>query len=53
MTRREKKLLRWIQAGLTNKEIGVKLDVNECAVKYLMKKLFRKMKVRRRTDLQK
>jgi DNA-binding NarL/FixJ family response regulator len=50
LTEREKKLLRFIFQGLTNKEIGGELGISEGAVKASMRQLFDKLKVRTRAQ---
>jgi two-component system nitrate/nitrite response regulator NarL len=51
LTDRDKTVLRFIFQGLTNKEIGVHLDISEGAVKASLRLLFDKLKVRTRAQL--
>jgi two-component system, NarL family, nitrate/nitrite response regulator NarL len=51
LTDRDKTVLRFIFQGLTNKEIGVHLDISEGAVKASLRLLFEKLKVRTRAQL--
>jgi two-component system nitrate/nitrite response regulator NarL len=50
LSEREKKLLRFIFQGLTNKEIGGELGISEGAVKASLRQLFDKLKVRTRAQ---
>ncbi len=51
ITTREKRVLQFILEGLTNKEIGVRLDISESAVKASLQQLFHKTGVRTRSQL--
>jgi two-component system, NarL family, nitrate/nitrite response regulator NarL len=51
ITVRERKVLEFILEGLTNKEIGARLDVSESAVKASLQQLFHKTGVRTRSQL--
>lgn len=48
---RETEVLRLLVQGLTNKEIGARLDISESSVKNTMQQLFRKTGVRTRSQL--
>lgn len=50
LTERERKLLRFIFGGLTNKEIGGELGLAEGTVKASLRQLFDKLKVRTRAQ---
>ena len=50
LTERERKLLRFIFQGLTNKEIAVQLNLSEGTVKASLRQLFDKLKVRTRAQ---
>ena len=51
LTQREKAVLRGVLEGLTNKEIGVRLNASETAVKATLQQLFSKTGVRTRSQL--
>ncbi|HWB87443.1 MAG TPA: response regulator transcription factor [Bryobacteraceae bacterium] len=51
LTERDRALLRHILAGLTNREIGAKLQISEGAVKASLRLLFEKVNVKSRTQL--
>jgi len=51
LTDRERMLLRFILQGLTNKDIGARLQLSEGAVKFSLRKLCEKVAVRTRTQL--
>jgi two-component system nitrate/nitrite response regulator NarL len=51
ITIRERKVLEFILEGLTNKEIGARLDISESAVKSSLQQLFHKTGVRTRSQL--
>lgn len=51
LTERDRTVLRFIFQGLTNKEIGVKLEISEGAVKASLRQLFEKLGVRTRAQL--
>ena len=51
LTERERKMLRFLLQGLTNKDIGAQLQLSEGAVKFSLRKLCEKMAVRTRTQL--
>jgi DNA-binding NarL/FixJ family response regulator len=51
LTERQHHVLRGIFEGLTNKEIGADLGVSESAVKATVQQLFRRMRVRTRSQL--
>lgn len=51
LTGREKDVLRAVFEGLTNKEIGARLEISEAYVKALMQHLFSKTGVRSRSQL--
>jgi two-component system nitrate/nitrite response regulator NarL len=51
LTDRDKTVLRFIFQGLTNKEIGARLDISEGAVKASLRLLFQKLGVRTRAQL--
>lgn len=48
---RERKVLRFVLEGLTNKEIAKELDLSESLVKAILQKLFEKSGVRSRSQL--
>jgi DNA-binding NarL/FixJ family response regulator len=50
-TERESQVLRGVFEGLTNKEIGVRLDISESSVKAALQQLFQKTGVRTRSQL--
>lgn len=50
LTGREEQILRLVSAGLSNKEIGRKLDLQEKTVKYYMSAIFQKLGVRNRVE---
>jgi two-component system, NarL family, nitrate/nitrite response regulator NarL len=51
LTERDKTVLRFIFQGLTNKDIGVRLEISESAVKSSLRQLFEKLGVRTRAQL--
>jgi two-component system, LuxR family, sensor kinase FixL len=51
LSNRETEVLRLLVQGLTNKEIGARLDISESAVKNTMQQLFGKTGVRTRSQL--
>ena len=51
LTERDKKVLRFIFQGLTNKEIGGKIEISEGAVKFSLRQLCDKLGVRTRAQL--
>lgn len=51
LTAREKAVLKLVFEGLTNKEIGGKLDLSESSVKAVLQQLFEKTGVRTRAQL--
>lgn len=51
LTDRDRSLLRYILEGLTNREIGVHLQISEGAVKASLRLLFEKLNVQSRTQL--
>lgn len=51
LTERDKAVLRFIFQGLTNKDIGVRLEISEGAVKASLRQLFEKLAVRTRAQL--
>jgi two-component system nitrate/nitrite response regulator NarL len=51
LTERDRALLRYILEGLTNREIGMHLQISEGAVKASLSLLFEKLNVRSRTQL--
>jgi two-component system nitrate/nitrite response regulator NarL len=48
---REKEILRFIFQGMTNKEIGTRLEISEGAVKAALRQLFEKLGARTRAQL--
>ncbi len=50
-TERESEVLRGVFEGLSNKEIGVRLDISESSVKAALQQLFQKTGVRTRSQL--
>lgn len=51
LTDRDKKILRFIFQGLTNKEIGARIEISEGAVKFSLRQLCEKLGVRTRAQL--
>jgi two-component system, NarL family, nitrate/nitrite response regulator NarL len=51
LTERDKKVLRFIFQGLTNKEIGGQIEISEGAVKFSLRQLCDKLGVRTRAQL--
>jgi DNA-binding NarL/FixJ family response regulator len=51
LTERDRSLLRYVLEGLTNREIGVELNISEGAVKASLHHLFEKLNVRTRSQL--
>ena len=51
LTERDRAILRHVLAGLTNREIGEKLQISEGAVKASLRLLFDKVNVKSRTQL--
>jgi two-component system, NarL family, nitrate/nitrite response regulator NarL len=51
LTDRDRALLRYVLEGLTNREIGVNLEISEGAVKASLRLLFEKVNVKSRTQL--
>jgi DNA-binding NarL/FixJ family response regulator len=51
LTDRDKAVLRFIFQGLSNKDIGVRLQISEGAVKASLRQLFDKLSVRTRAQL--
>ncbi|HEX4769531.1 MAG TPA: response regulator transcription factor [Bryobacteraceae bacterium] len=51
LTERDRALLRYVLEGLTNREIGVELNISEGAVKASLHHLFEKLNVRTRSQL--
>jgi two-component system nitrate/nitrite response regulator NarL len=51
LTNRESAMLRFLLQGMTNKDIGVRLQISEGAVKFSLRKLCEKVAVRTRTQL--
>lgn len=50
-TEREKQVMRGVLEGLSNKEIGVRLNISESSVKAALQQLFQKTGVRTRSQL--
>ena len=50
LTRREEEILRLVAGGFSNKEVGLKLDLQEKTVKHHMTHLMGKLHVRNRTE---
>jgi DNA-binding NarL/FixJ family response regulator len=50
LTRREEEILRLVAEGLSNKEVGLKLDLQEKTVKHHMTRILNKLQVRNRTE---
>jgi DNA-binding NarL/FixJ family response regulator len=51
LTDRDRSLLRFVLAGLTNREIGTELKISEGAVKASLRVLFEKVNVKSRSQL--
>ena len=50
LTAREQQILKLVADGLSNKEVGRKLDLQEKTVKYYMSAVFQKLNVRNRVE---
>ena len=50
LSRREEEILRLVAVGLSNKEVGLKLDLQEKTVKHHMTRILNKLRVRNRTE---
>jgi len=50
LTGRESEVLQFVAAGLSNKQIGLKLDLHEKTVKHHMTQIFAKLGVANRTE---
>jgi DNA-binding NarL/FixJ family response regulator len=50
LTAREEQILRLVADGLSNKEVGLKLDLQEKTVKHHMTRILNKLQVRNRTE---
>lgn len=50
LTDREKEILRWMVAGLTNKEISLRLCISESTVEFHVGQILRKLGVSRRVE---
>jgi len=50
LTKREQELLAFLSRGLTNREIGMELELTENTVKYYLNRLMKKLKVRNRVE---
>jgi DNA-binding NarL/FixJ family response regulator len=50
LSRREEEILRLVAVGLSNKEVGLKLDIQEKTVKHHMTRILNKLQVRNRTE---
>jgi two-component system, NarL family, nitrate/nitrite response regulator NarL len=50
LTQREEEILRLVAVGLSNKEVGQKLDLQEKTVKHHMTRIMGKLHVRNRTE---
>ncbi|MBN1797949.1 MAG: response regulator transcription factor [Spirochaetales bacterium] len=50
LTKREQELLRFLESGLTNKEIGEKLFISEGTVKWHLNNIFIKIGAKTRTE---
>jgi two-component system nitrate/nitrite response regulator NarL len=50
LTRREEEILRLVATGMSNKEVGLKLDLQEKTVKHHMTRILNKLHVRNRTE---
>ena len=50
LTAREEQILKLVAEGLSNKEIGRKLDLQEKTVKYYLSAVFQKLSVRNRVE---
>ena len=50
LTAREEQILKLVAEGLSNKEVGRKLDLQEKTVKYYMSTVFQKLNVRNRVE---
>ncbi len=50
LTSREEEILRLVAEGLSNKEVGLRLDLQEKTVKHYMTAILQKLQVRNRTE---
>lgn len=50
LSKREEDILRLVSGGLSNKEVGLKLDLQEKTVKHYMTAILQKLHVRNRTE---
>jgi len=50
LTPREEEILRLVAKGMSNKEVGLKLDLQEKTVKHHMTRILNKLQVRNRTE---
>lgn len=50
LTQREEEILRLVASGLSNKEVGLRLDLQEKTVKHHMTRVLSKLNVRNRTE---
>jgi DNA-binding NarL/FixJ family response regulator len=50
LSKREEDILRLVSEGLSNKEVGLKLDLQEKTVKHYMTAILQKLHVRNRTE---
>jgi DNA-binding NarL/FixJ family response regulator len=50
LTRREQEVLKFLAAGLSNKEIGEKLGLSSLTVRNHLAHVFKKLQVRSRTE---
>ena len=50
LTEREEQILRLVAQGMSNKEVGRKLDLQEKTIKHHMTKILEKLHVRNRTE---
>lgn len=50
LSKREEDILRHVAAGMSNKEIGLSLDLQEKTVKHYMTSILQKLQVRNRTE---
>ena len=50
LSRREEDILKYVAQGLSNKEVGAKLDIQEKTVKHYMTSILQKLQVRNRVE---
>jgi len=51
LTDRQEEVVRWVAAGMTNKEIAVKLTISERTVKYHVGQILEKLQLQNRYEI--